>query len=101
MAASVAVLGFGLLLLKPMWQTSQLLPDGIIWRGEEQGQVIKVADFVARANQIESLLKQNDLIVRRVDNAKYVRLQAMVPAEAKALIEVLKNKVWMCLRTAD
>ena len=57
MAASVAVLGFGLLLLKPMWQTSQLLPVEIIWRGEEQGQVIKVDDFVAKATQVELLFK--------------------------------------------
>lgn len=92
MAASIATLGLGLLILKPLWMPTEQMPADIVWRGEEQGQIIKHADFVEKANLIESLLKQNGLMVRRIYNAKYVRLQAKIPSDATSLKQALKTQ---------
>lgn len=85
--ASVAFVALSLVIMQPWRQGDEgSMDESSVWRGGESAQRIHTNNPDVAASKVEALLRDNGLMVRRMDEAGSVRLQAKIPEEANQLI---------------
>ncbi len=84
--ASIGVIALSIAIVQP-WRTEieGMTDEAAIWRGNHPIQEIRVSNPVEAAAKVEAILRESRLMVRRIDEAESIRLQAKIPADADGL----------------
>lgn len=89
--ASVGFVALSLAIMQPWHQEGEeFMDESSVWRGGESAQRIHTNNPDVAASKVEALLRDSGLMVRRMDEAGSVRLQAKIPEEANQLMLALR-----------
>lgn len=87
LVASICVVAVGLQMTYSLRQSAEQVDDGVVMRGNEQAQRIIVSNLSEaklKADEVESLLAQSGVFVRRIVIDHGVQLQAKLSADLKS-----------------
>ncbi len=88
--ASICIVALSLAIVQP-WkpEIEEVTEEAVIWRGSHSIQEIRVSSPVEAAAKVEAILRESGLILRRIEEAESIRLQAKIPRDADGLKRAL------------